>query len=139
MPAFTMHIQALLLALALAGCGQEPPPRTVGDGATNPAAASEPEKVESGSKAGVISDSLCGANHAGMIKTGSMGEDDISCTLKCVDAGSRFVLIEAETGKIYRLSDQEKPREFAGKKVTVSGEISESAKFIQVKDLSPAS
>ena len=62
---------------------------------------------------GSISDSMCGAHHV-------MGGTAKECTLECVDSGSDFVLVDGK-GKIYRLSDQDKPREFAGDKVKVTG------------------
>ena len=65
--------------------------------------------------AGTISDSMCGAKH-------TMGGTPKECTLECVDAGSKFVLVD-DNGKVYDLSDQNKPREFAGAKVKVAGTL----------------
>lgn len=65
--------------------------------------------------AGTISDSMCGAKH-------TMGGTAKECTLECVDAGSKFILVDGQ-GKIYKLSDQKKPREFAGEKVKVAGTL----------------
>src|SRR4030095_9632738 len=138
MKAMTIHLSLMSIAVFLSGCSQESPTRTVGNGtevrshsrqAEEVASTSQP--VSSGNKTGVISDSMCGANHAGMLKTGSMGADDVSCTLKCIEAGSHFVLVDAVTGKVYRLSDQERPKQFAGKKVTVTGQINETARSIK--------
>jgi hypothetical protein len=64
---------------------------------------------------GNISDSMCGAKH---MMAGTARE----CTLECVDAGSKFVLVDAE-GTVYGLSDQSKPRQFAGEKVKVTGTL----------------
>jgi Protein of unknown function (DUF5818) len=64
---------------------------------------------------GDISDKMCGAKH-------TMGGSARDCTLECVDAGSKFVLVGAN-GKVYDLSDQQKPREFAGAKVKVTGTL----------------
>jgi Protein of unknown function (DUF5818) len=64
---------------------------------------------------GTISDSMCGAKH-------TMGGTAKECTLECVDAGSQFVLVDGK-GKIYDLSDQKKPGEFAGDKVKVTGTL----------------
>jgi hypothetical protein len=85
---------------------------------------------------GVIGDSMCATNHGGMIKAGSMGSTDATCTIKCVEAGSRFVLVP-ETGKPYQLSDQAHPREFAGQKVEVIGSVDEKRHYIQVQKIQP--
>lgn len=77
---------------------------------------------------GTISDSMCGADHVGMLRTGSMGNNDRTCVLECVKAGSKFVLVEEVTKKVWRLSDQELPAEFAGEKVLIKGKINEKLK-----------
>lgn len=64
---------------------------------------------------GAISDSMCGAEH---MMEGSAKD----CTLKCVDSGSKFILVDSK-GKIYKLSDQTKPRAFAGANVKVTGTL----------------
>lgn len=66
---------------------------------------------------GSISDSMCGLKHM-------MPGGDKECTLKCVEGGSKFVLADTQHKKVYELSDQEKPKEFAGKKVKVTGTLS---------------
>jgi hypothetical protein len=106
-------------------------------GSTKAVPPAEQSSWTPGEKTGTISDSLCGPSHAGMLRTGSMGADDASCTLKCVEAGSQFVLVESETGKIYRLLDQSKPRELAGKRVRITGRINEAARIIRPESLAP--
>jgi hypothetical protein len=66
---------------------------------------------------GNISDSMCGAKHM------MPGKSDKECTLECIKGGSKFVLVDPSTGKIYQLSDQKKPEQYAGQKVTVSGTL----------------
>lgn len=66
---------------------------------------------------GSISDSMCGLKHM-------MPGGDKECTLKCVSGGSKFVLADTQHKKVYELSDQEKPKEFAGQKVKVTGTLS---------------
>jgi len=78
---------------------------------------------------------MCGLNHEGMIKTGSMGQDSASCTLKCVEAGSKFVLADPVTGRIYRLSDQSQARAFAGKRVKIRGLVNEAVKTVTVEEI----
>ena len=66
---------------------------------------------------GSIGDSMCGAKHM------MAGESDKDCTLECVKGGSKYILIDP-SGKIYQLSDQKKPEQFAGAKVKVTGTLS---------------
>lgn len=65
---------------------------------------------------GAISDSMCGASH---MMPGSAKD----CTDKCVENGSKFVLVEP-SGKVYQLDDQTKPRAFAGQNVKITGTLS---------------
>jgi len=65
---------------------------------------------------GSVSDSMCGAKHM------MPGQSDKDCTLACVKAGSKYVLADA-SGKVYQLSDQKKPEQFAGQKVKVTGTL----------------
>jgi uncharacterized protein DUF5818 len=65
---------------------------------------------------GNISDSMCGLKHM-------MAGGDKACTLECVKGGSKFVLADPATGKVYELTDQKKPAEFAGQKVKVTGSL----------------
>jgi uncharacterized protein DUF5818 len=64
---------------------------------------------------GSISDKMCGAKHM-------MGGSAKDCTLECVKGGSKFVLVD-DKGKVYDLSDQTKPKDFAGAKVKVTGTL----------------
>ncbi|MFB3920222.1 MAG: DUF5818 domain-containing protein [Terriglobia bacterium] len=66
---------------------------------------------------GSISDDMCGLKHM------MPGKNDKDCALECVKAGSKFVLADTVHNKVYQLSDQEKPRNFAGEKVKVSGTL----------------
>jgi len=65
---------------------------------------------------GEISDKMCGTKH--MMAGGAK-----DCTLKCVDGGSKFVLADTANNKVYDLSDQTKPKDFAGQKVKVTGTL----------------
>jgi hypothetical protein len=65
---------------------------------------------------GSIGDSMCGAKHM------MPGESDKDCTLECVKGGAKYILIDP-SGKIYQLSDQKKPEQFAGAKVKVTGTL----------------
>jgi type 1 fimbria pilin len=83
---------------------------------------------------GTITDNECpGADHSGM----RMGSTDAACTIACVlDHGGQFVLFDGKD--VYELSDQEKPKEFAGKRVTVTGTLNGKTKTIQVDSITAA-
>jgi len=80
---------------------------------------------------GNVSDSMCGLKHI------MPGKTDKECTLECVKAGSKYVLADPATGKVYQLSDQKKPEEFAGQKVKVTGTL--KGDTITVTAIEPAS
>jgi hypothetical protein len=75
---------------------------------------------------GEIGDSMCGPKH--MMEGGAK-----ECTQKCVDGGSKYVLVDAAHNTVYELSDQTKPKEFAGQKVKVTGTL--KGKTIQVESV----
>ncbi len=83
---------------------------------------------------GTITDEECPiADHSGM----RMGSTDAACTIACVDDHSvPFILFDGE--EIYRLSDQDKSREFAGKKVAVVGTLDSETRTIQVTSMAAA-
>lgn len=66
---------------------------------------------------GKISDDMCGLKH-------SMGGSDKDCTESCVKGGSKYVLADLKNQKVYQLSDQDKPKAFAGEDVEVTGTLS---------------
>jgi len=78
---------------------------------------------------GEISDKMCGLKH--MMPGGAK-----QCTLECVDGGSKFVLADLEHQRVYDLSDQKKPRQFAGEKVKVTGTLKGST--IEVNSIEAA-
>lgn len=79
---------------------------------------------------GEISDGMCGLKH--MMEGGAK-----ECTLKCVDGGSKFVLADTAHNKVYELSDQSKPKEYAGQKVKVTGTL-KGNNTIEVASIEPA-
>jgi Protein of unknown function (DUF5818) len=78
---------------------------------------------------GNISDSMCGLKH--MMPGGAK-----ECTIECVKNGSKYVLADPASGKVYELSDQKKPAEFAGEKVKVTGTL--KGKVITVTSIEAA-
>lgn len=66
---------------------------------------------------GEISDSMCGLKH--MMPGGAK-----ACTEECVKGGAKYVLADQAAKKVYKLSDQVKPKQFSGEKVKVTGTLS---------------
>ena len=83
---------------------------------------------------GKITDDECPtANHEAM----QMGPTDAECTLACVEVhGASLVLYDGEHA--YRLSDQEKPKQFAGQKVTITGTLDSKTSTIQLESITAA-
>lgn len=91
---------------------------------------------------GAIVDSQCAFNvhsetrsHEWMTKRGIQGaSDEKSCTLHCVkDMGGSYVLVVQKD--VYRLDDQVKTEQFAGKKVKVSGTLDAKTRTIHVFEI----
>ena len=55
---------------------------------------------------GQISDSMCGASHAGMTSS-HPGMTDRDCALACVKGGGKFVFVS--DGKVYKIANQDSP------------------------------
>jgi hypothetical protein len=98
---------------------------------------------------GEIFDSQCAkeGSHEMMIKKNmpdkaSMANDPMvkeMCTKKCVSMGGKYVLYDAAKKTIYELDDQQKPADFAGKKVKVTGTYDKATKTIHVTNIEAAS
>jgi hypothetical protein len=82
---------------------------------------------------GVISDTMCGKDHA-MMKV----SPDSKCVVECVkgDKNTKYALFDGKN--VYVLSDQKTPEQFAGKKVTVTGTLYEKTKILQVDSIAVA-
>ena len=80
---------------------------------------------------GVITDSMCGKDHAMMKVT-----PDSKCVLECVKSGSKYALYDGKN--VYVLSDQKTPEKFAGKKVIVTGSLDAKTNTIQVDSITLA-
>ena len=87
---------------------------------------------------GYIADSQCGLSHQKMQEAGNMGNDDRTCTLKCVEMGGKFVLADRAKKVIYTLDDesQAKAKEFAGQKVKITGQVDSKTRTIHVESIS---
>jgi hypothetical protein len=75
---------------------------------------------------GEIWDSTCAkaGTHTDMEKmAGIPVGNSRACVLKCVEMGSTYVLYNPKTKRIYKLDNQEVPKQFAGEKVKVFGTL----------------
>jgi hypothetical protein len=79
---------------------------------------------------GVITDTMCGADHA------HMGiQPDEKCVRECVKTGRwKYALID-EKGKMMVLSDQRTPEKFAAKKVRIRGVFYEKTGILRVDSI----
>lgn len=75
---------------------------------------------------GFIGDSLCGLHHMRSM------ESEKECTLTCLKAGNKLVLVDKDGHKVYSLdkSGQEKARAFAGQKVKVTGRVKKKTIYV---------
>jgi len=80
---------------------------------------------------GVITYTMCGANHA------AMGvKPDAKCVRECVKMDPSKTKYALLVGKdIYVLSDQQSPEQFAGKKVRITGTLYEKTQILQVDSI----
>jgi hypothetical protein len=86
---------------------------------------------------GEIMDSACAkaGSHDGMMKSHANIKDAKGCTLGCVKGGAKFVLYDAASKTVYELDDQQKPMQFAGGKVRVTGTLDKATNTIHVTDI----
>jgi len=91
---------------------------------------------------GAIMDSQCAFNvhsdahsHEWMTKRGVQGAtDEESCTHHCVkDMGGSYVLVVKK--QVYKLDDQVKAEQFAGKKVRISGTLDDASHTLHIFDM----
>ena len=96
---------------------------------------------------GEIFDSQCAkmGSHETMLKKEGMGEmkDDAKakkmCTVNCVKMGGKYVLYAAAKKTVYQLDDQQKPEQFAGQKVKITGTYDKATQTIHVTSIQAAS
>jgi hypothetical protein len=80
---------------------------------------------------GVITDTMCGADHKHM----GVSPDD-KCVRECVKHGAKYALYNGK--EVYVLSDQQTPEKFAARKVKVTGVLYEKTKIIKVEKIEAA-
>lgn len=83
--------------------------------------------------AGVVTDTMCGKDHAPMKIS-----PDAKCVVECVkhDKANKYALFDGKN--VYVLSDQKTPEQFAGKKVNVTGTLYEKTKILKVDSIAEA-
>jgi hypothetical protein len=80
---------------------------------------------------GVITDTMCGPNHAKMHVT-----PESKCVRECVHADPSTYKYALYDGKhVYVLSDQRTPEKFAARKVAVRGALDEKTSTIRVESI----
>ena len=84
---------------------------------------------------GTITDDECPrADHSQM----QMGPNDAACTIACVEDHAALYLLYDGKGSAYNLSDQKMPKNFAGKKATVTGTLDAKTNTIKVDSITAA-
>ena len=80
---------------------------------------------------GTLTDSMCKSNHA-MMNKGATKMSEKDCTLACVKAGQKYVLMS--DGKAYKIMNQDFAglSANAGGAVTVTGDVSQDGSSITV-------
>ncbi len=88
---------------------------------------------------GEIMDSACakaGSHDVMMAKTGLTSAKD--CTQACVKNGSKYVLYDKTTRKVYELDDQSSLGQYAGETVSIKGSLDATSNTIHVMDIGAA-
>ena len=89
--------------------------------------------------AGELMDNECGMQQAHDAMEKKEGfKSAKECTLGCVSAGGTFVLYAIANKTVYQLDGQEKPKPFAGQKVTIIGTYNGDTKTIHVQSIQAA-
>jgi type 1 fimbria pilin len=85
---------------------------------------------------GEITDRACAKanSHDDMMKKHNV-QTTADCIPACVKAGGKYVLFDTATMTIYLLDDQQKPAQFEGKTVKVSGTFDKATQTIHVTDI----
>ncbi len=84
---------------------------------------------------GVITDTMCGADHAHM----GISPDD-KCVRECVRTSKgkfKYALYDPKAKKMYVLSDQQSPEKYAAKQVVVKGALFEKTGILKVDSIQP--
>ncbi len=82
---------------------------------------------------GVITDTMCGADHKAMNVS-----PESKCVKECIrhDKNVKYALYDGKN--VYTLSDQQTPEKFAAQKVKITGKLFEKTKILRVDKIEPA-
>jgi len=82
---------------------------------------------------GVITDTMCGADHKAMKIS-----PESKCVKECIrlDKKVKYALYDGKN--VYTLSDQQSPEAFAAQKVKITGKLFEKTKILQVAKIEAA-
>lgn len=134
-------LPVVILALSFVGCSNQKSEAPAASASDQPAAAASAPASSTAAQSytGEVMDSACASmgSHDGMMQQAG-AKNAKECTLKCVAAGSKFVLYDAASKTTYELSDQTKAKDFAGQKVKVTGTFDSSTKTITVQSIEAA-
>ena len=76
---------------------------------------------------GLITDTMCAADHLAMKVA-----PDAKCVRECVGDAKSFQYALLDGANVYRVSDQETPSQFAGRKVKVAGVLYPKTNILKV-------
>ena len=85
---------------------------------------------ESKTYVGVITDTMCTTDHKPMKVS-----PDEKCVRECVGDGKTYKYALSDGKNVYKLSDQETPAKFAGKRVSVKGTLFTKTNILKVDSI----
>ena len=85
--------------------------------------------ADSGSMNGWISDSMCGAKHAG---------SGAACVKKCIDGGMQPVFVSEKDKSVLKIDNPDAVKSYYGSHVKVTGTVDESAKSVHIDSVAAA-
>jgi hypothetical protein len=85
--------------------------------------------ADSSSMNGWISDSMCGAKHAG---------SGAACVKKCVEGGMAPVFVSEKDKSVLKIDNPDAVKDYYGSKVKVTGTVDESAKSVHIDSVAEA-
>jgi type 1 fimbria pilin len=89
---------------------------------------------------GEITDRACAKadSHEAMMKKHGV-QTAADCIPACIKAGGKYVLYDTATKTIYLLDDQQRPAQFAGKNVKVTGTLDKTTETLHVSSIAASS
>jgi|SRR6516225_12396522 hypothetical protein len=85
--------------------------------------------ADSNSMNGWISDSMCGAKHAG---------SGMACVKKCIDGGMQPVFVSEKDKSVLKIDNPDAVKDYYGNKVTVTGTVDSSSKTVHIDSVAAA-